>query len=505
MKKIISMFLACLLAASCLIIAPVAEGATDTATVNQSGFIQVDYVSDHTGDTATYKTVFQERYKTAVLTETPTAAGSVDIRGQFKAASTVSKIRVFTTAAYSDNVSVSLSVDGVNWTYTTDTYLSTKTTPLSATNIYYDFYVNSTEAYQYVKVSNKTTDAFGVIYVSLYAGDHVFPKILNTGADSASDTSFDTTYTDRTGTTVTVAGYQTAAFQSGYSFSTYGTRLFTDYNTNTKNDDAYNSKSVAGTDANDDAIQTWSVVARFDVPTVITGAMLTARNHSVGNRMDGIVIQATTYDGYDLTEIGTGENPGWETITDAVSDISTANLWAYLSTTSTKAYTYVRAYKEVSGSTQFSMSIDGISLTGYETTPVVSYTQYSTPDENDNVQNIRILGTVNARNHAEIGYNVTVSWKEGNETVTKELGDVKCEYLYFSINAKEGGDMVSKTASDLGGNYIFALTLKNVPTNKGEITIKATPYIKHTASSEPVYGTTGTAVYNNGAPVTAEV
>ena len=471
------MLLACLVAVSCLIIVPSAEGANDPATTNQSGFIQVDYVSDHTSNTKTYANVFQEYYRQTVVTETPTEAGSVDIRGQFKAASTVNQIRVFTehTQNYIANLTISLSVDNENWVNIQATPDASKQVNTSETKQFwfYDFYVTDITEYEYVKITNKTTDAFGIIYVALYSNNLVLPTVVKTGASGSSDTD--------------IPEYKTYEFWSGNTV--YANNMFGERSIGSP----WNSKSVQNGD-----VYSWSVIARFDTPTVVTGALLVARQNStdaVAARINGLVLQGSNYAGNNLAEAE------WTTISNnTISGVTKASPTAYLTTQNTQAYTYIRIYKE--NNAEFSMSIQGLVLNGYETTPVVSYTQYSTPDTTNNVQNIRILGTVDYRCYAEIGYNVTVSWVDGDNTVTKELGDVKCEYLYFSINAKESGTLEKKTARDLGGNYIFALTLQNVPTNKGDVTITVKPYIKHTAGSAPVYGAVGTAKYNNGTPIT---
>ena len=69
--------------------------------------------------------------------------------------------------------------------------------------------------------------------------------------------------------------------------------------------------------------------------------------------------------------------------------------------------------------------------------------------------------------------------------------------VYTSINAAENGTVQSVTANELGGVYLFALVLDNVPTDAGDIVFTVRPY--KVVDGEKLYGETGSVTLTNGA------
>ncbi len=83
-----------------------------------------------------------------------------------------------------------------------------------------------------------------------------------------------------------------------------------------------------------------------------------------------------------------------------------------------------------------------------------------------NGQNVRILATIDATTAENVGFNVKVSSTNGTKTFEKSTTTV-----YTSVLA--AGETV--TAYDLGGTYVFALVIENIPI--GEATFTVTPTV----------------------------
>ncbi len=143
----------------------------------------------------------------------------------------------------------------------------------------------------------------------------------------------------------------------------------------------------------------------------------------------------------------------------------------------------------------------------YVTTPVLQGSQ-ETVAEND-LQKVRFLATINANGTAlkSIGFKVSYSFMDNGQKVERGLvegqpGAVSCEWIYKSIKAVENGVTYSYSAASLGGDYIYALSIAGVPTNKGEVTFTVTPFTVDQNDKE-VTGQGWTVVYNAGEFVSA--
>lgn len=85
---------------------------------------------------------------------------------------------------------------------------------------------------------------------------------------------------------------------------------------------------------------------------------------------------------------------------------------------------------------------------------------------------LRVLATVSSKNYEEVGFTYSVTIDETpvlvNQTAT-------CGYVMESINARGEDDAIeSKTAAELGGKYISAITFVNVPAT-GTVVITVAP------------------------------
>ena len=92
-------------------------------------------------------------------------------------------------------------------------------------------------------------------------------------------------------------------------------------------------------------------------------------------------------------------------------------------------------------------------------------------------------------NVKEVGYKVVATWNDGSEkSHTYEKGS---NTVFTSILAEVDGTIEEYTAEALGGDYIFALAIDDVPATEGmPITFAFTSYVK--TESATIYGATKT-------------
>ena len=87
----------------------------------------------------------------------------------------------------------------------------------------------------------------------------------------------------------------------------------------------------------------------------------------------------------------------------------------------------------------------------------------------DGRQNVRLVAVIgDTLSYSQVGFKLAI---KGNA-----VPDQSCEYVYNNILAnEETGITTSISAAELGGKYIYALTLKNLSA-EGTVTIDVTPY-----------------------------
>lgn len=87
-----------------------------------------------------------------------------------------------------------------------------------------------------------------------------------------------------------------------------------------------------------------------------------------------------------------------------------------------------------------------------------------------NKYGMRLVGTVDGLNYASVGTDLSFSWKENGETKTKTASKT-ASAVYDSILATADGAIEAYTAENLGGKYLWALTIDGIPTAAGEVTV----------------------------------
>ncbi|MBQ8817628.1 MAG: hypothetical protein IJZ83_03560 [Clostridia bacterium] len=111
------------------------------------------------------------------------------------------------------------------------------------------------------------------------------------------------------------------------------------------------------------------------------------------------------------------------------------------------------------------------------TTPVAEIVGYQATDKEDGKFNFRIVGVLNVEEgdleNTVLSISATATYTlEGEKTLTLENYPINT--VYTRIDGNSGTGLVTYTAKELGGNYIFVLPCKNVPANATDIKVEIT-------------------------------
>jgi hypothetical protein len=104
--------------------------------------------------------------------------------------------------------------------------------------------------------------------------------------------------------------------------------------------------------------------------------------------------------------------------------------------------------------------------------------------ENDKYS-VRFLGAIDSLDYAKVGVKLAVRTAGGAGELTRETTTV-----YGAINAGFGAEEVSANA--LGGNYLIALAVKDIPVSVGEVLFDVTFYGYLAGSDTPIEAKTVT-------------
>ncbi len=152
---------------------------------------------------------------------------------------------------------------------------------------------------------------------------------------------------------------------------------------------------------------------------------------------------------------------------------------------------------------RFDYADDGAAVEG---TPVFRGTQTSPitgeKDENGKIKNgtynARFVGTIDGTdNYAKVGFEVQIlDYKDNASTNVKQYTTTT---VYEKILGNDGGNLIEYAASDLGGKYIFALSMDGFPADGEQITVKVTPcYEAINGNGETLYGEAFEVVMQDG-------
>ena len=102
---------------------------------------------------------------------------------------------------------------------------------------------------------------------------------------------------------------------------------------------------------------------------------------------------------------------------------------------------------------------------------------------------VRFVGTVKDLNYSEVGFKITAM--DGAKSWTKSTNIV-----YSKLIGNTDTGIVEYTKKNLSGEYIYALTIKGVPTDEGTVTFNVKTY--GIVDGVKVEGKTYAVTYTNG-------
>ena len=122
----------------------------------------------------------------------------------------------------------------------------------------------------------------------------------------------------------------------------------------------------------------------------------------------------------------------------------------------------------------------------------------------DNTQSVRFIASAQTLQATNVGFVIEAKYKEnveGTEIIRTRKWEITSTKVYTSILATENGTVSTVTASELGGVYLTALSVNNVPTNIGQIDFYVTSFItvndERITSGEPTVFTMVNGTFDN--------
>lgn len=102
--------------------------------------------------------------------------------------------------------------------------------------------------------------------------------------------------------------------------------------------------------------------------------------------------------------------------------------------------------------------------------------QYTTKSS-ANTQSIRFIATIHTLQAMDTGFVVTAKYMDGSTLKEKEF-KVNSKTVYTAITTTENGTVKSVTAEELGGTYLVAISIDDVPATIGQIDFYVTALLK---------------------------
>ncbi|NMA24058.1 MAG: hypothetical protein GX936_00160 [Clostridiales bacterium] len=114
----------------------------------------------------------------------------------------------------------------------------------------------------------------------------------------------------------------------------------------------------------------------------------------------------------------------------------------------------------------------------------------------DNKFSVRFIAAIDSLDYDTVGFDITATYTEAGIEQTKDLGK-SCTYVFNKLLAGgSGGEMTEHTATNLGGQHLLALSVKEIPADIGDIRFVVTPYT--IVDGVKRSGVSYTVVYTNG-------
>ena len=219
----------------------------------------------------------------------------------------------------------------------------------------------------------------------------------------------------------------------------------------------------------------------FEAPTVLTDIYAKLLYPDNNARMNHMIFE------------GSNDGETWKEVARTNGTLENAGNIVHLRVTDTTPYKYIRMVKN---QTYGWWSCIGLTFLGESVLDAgEAYAQSKNYTyEGNEVYAVRFLSTISADalGYQSVGFDIKATYEGGEQSFSKDVTTV-----YTSVMAN--GEPV--TATQLGGDYIFAVTVDRISIAKyGEITFEVRPYVV-TDKGVKLYSDTCIFVYNDGVVV----
>lgn len=121
-------------------------------------------------------------------------------------------------------------------------------------------------------------------------------------------------------------------------------------------------------------------------------------------------------------------------------------------------------------------------------------------DPVDGKQDIRLIGNLYSLDYKYAGFKVVVSYEKNGETVTSAENTLQTSKVYKTITGNDNGVLTNYSADKMLGVYLYALTIRDVPTDVGDVKITVTPIaiVEADGTTQEFTGKAYVITYNNG-------
>ena len=377
---------------------------------------------------------------------------NVEMVGKLNTPSRITKITICNQyySTRSNNIIISFSTDGENWTNAI-TLLGIPDVRKTA-NTYTLPVVDDTE-YSYVKLSkpvalketkgesSSANDSiwFDLRWVAFYCDTESVPTPVKVNHISAMD-----------GAPATIANIWNPDNAASCNFNTSGK----------------NGELIRGS---------------FEAPTVLTDIYVKLLYPTYNARMNHMIFE------------GSNDGETWKEVARTNGTLGNAGNIVHLRVTDTTPYKYIRMVKNQTYGWWSCISLtflgESVPAAGEAYAQSKNYTY-----EGNEVYAVRFLSTISADalGYQSVGFDIKATYEGGEQSFSKDVTTV-----YTSVMAN--GEPV--TATQLGGDYIFAVTVDRISIAKyGEITFEVRPYVV-TDKGVKLYSDTCIFVYNDGVVV----
>lgn len=281
-----------------------------------------------------------------------------------------------------------------------------------------------------------------------------------------------TNYADKDGYTrftIEIDGYQWKVYIGGVEAGTFN------INTNGKNNESYYTNTLGfALKVKSDEIDTWDLTAPIvSLKNIVVYAGNVATSKNVQFVQNGVEL------GREYADIGDVINAFPEI---AVGEHQTA-VWFNKNTNVVVKAPYT-VYNDATLEARV-FSNDASSVEGVQVSAIV-----------ENTQKVRFISVINSLEGSEAGFEVYAKYMNESVLTTVNWDPIKTTSVYSTINATEDGTIRTVTAAELGGTYLIALAVEDVPTDVGQIDFYVRSYV--TLNGEKAYSEEKIISINDG-------